>query len=129
MIEWHLLVRGLLQNIAAFREGSTPPACQSGCRANPLHRHALTHKRAISDSLLQCFFHRISPVGMDTYAHHNIHSCIDNARKQALIKFSQCVQYFALSVEDPVSVCFVRRIVLPKHGGKLTLTLFNVCSL
>lgn len=62
-------------------------------QANPLHLHALTHKHAFSLSLspLQCFSYSVSPVGMDTYAHHNIHSCTDEAWKQALIKFSLCV--------------------------------------
>lgn len=60
------------------------------------YMHSHTNMLSLSFSLLQCFFYSVSPVGMDTYAHHNNHSCIDNAWKQALIKFSLhvlCTQF------------------------------------
>lgn len=82
MIEWHLLVRGLLQNLAAFREGRTPPACQSGCQAKPLHL-----------SLWLSFSVSFAPDTLQERTHMNVsvRSCIANTWKQAVIKFSLCV--------------------------------------
>lgn len=64
------LSEGSSKNIAALTEGGTPPACQSGCQANPPHLCALT-----SSSIL------VSPVDLNAWPYKDL--CIEN--KQTLM--------------------------------------------